>query len=94
MNGRPRAIRSIKFLEPLSFLWILDFRGKRGKGVPVERLRAVLAKLGEAGISENDIPGRVDAVVDEVIELRAQLARLRNERAEARRHPRAGPGAD
>jgi tetratricopeptide (TPR) repeat protein len=52
----------------------------RNKGVPAAPLREVLSKLGEAGIPDGEIPARLNAAADEVIELRAQLTRLRNER--------------
>ena len=52
----------------------------RDKGIPAAPLRAILSKLGEAGIPDYEIPARLNAAADEVIELRAQLARLRSER--------------
>jgi hypothetical protein len=54
----------------------------REKGVEIPPLRAILAKLGEAGISDDQIPARLEAAADELITLRGQLARLTNDRAE------------
>ena len=54
----------------------------REKGVPVAPLQAVLAKLGEVGVPDQEIPARLEAAADQLIELRAQLARLNNERPE------------
>jgi hypothetical protein len=54
----------------------------RDKGVPAAPLHAVLAKLGEASVPDYEIPARLDVAADELIELRAQLARLRNDRPE------------
>ena len=54
----------------------------RDKGILAAPLHAVLAKLGDATIPEHEIPARLDAAADELIELRAQLARLRNDRPE------------
>ena len=48
------------------------------KGVPLAPLQAVLAKLGEAGIPDHEILARLDVAADELIDLRAQLARLMN----------------
>jgi tetratricopeptide (TPR) repeat protein len=50
------------------------------KNVPAAPLREVLAKLGEVGVANYDIHTRLDAAANELIELRAQLARLSNER--------------
>ena len=52
------------------------------KGIPVAPLRAVLAKLGEAGIPDHEIPAHLDAAANELIDLRAQLTRLTNDRPE------------
>ncbi|MGH6829782.1 MAG: tetratricopeptide repeat protein, partial [Methylocella sp.] len=49
----------------------------REKGVEVASLRAVLVKLGEAGIPEEDIPKRLDAKADELLALRAEIKVLR-----------------
>jgi len=54
----------------------------RDKGVEAAPLRAVLEKLGEVGVPDAEIPARLAKAADEVIELRAQLARLRNDRPE------------
>src|SRR6266851_4669966 len=48
----------------------------RDKGVPVSPLRAVLVKLGEANVPDYEIPARLDAAADELVDLRAQLRRL------------------
>ena len=48
----------------------------REKGVEVAPLRAILVKLGEAGVPDHEIPARLDAAADQLIELRTQLARL------------------
>jgi tetratricopeptide (TPR) repeat protein len=52
------------------------------KGISPAPLQAVLAKLGEAGVPDHDIVARLDAAADQLIELRAQLARLSNDRPE------------
>ena len=54
----------------------------RDKGVPAAPLRAILEKLGEAGVPDAEIPARLAAKADELLELNAQLARLRNDRPE------------
>jgi hypothetical protein len=54
----------------------------RSKGVEIAPLRAILAKLGEAGVPDYEIPARLDAAADELIKLRTQLARLTNDRPE------------
>jgi tetratricopeptide (TPR) repeat protein len=54
----------------------------REKGVEVAPLRAILVKLGEAGIPDHEIPSRLDAAADQLIELRPQLARLTHDRPE------------
>jgi tetratricopeptide (TPR) repeat protein len=46
------------------------------KGIPAAPLRAILAKLGEAGVLDCDIPAKLDAAADELIALRIQLGRL------------------
>lgn len=48
----------------------------QSRGIPAAPLRAILAKLGEAGVLDCDIPTRLDAAADELIALRTQLARL------------------
>ena len=52
------------------------------KGVPEASLRAVLDKLGETGVPLEEIPARLTAAADELIRLRADLARLRDDRPE------------
>jgi tetratricopeptide (TPR) repeat protein len=52
------------------------------KGVPVAPLRAVLEKLGAAEIANEDIPKRLAAAADELLVLRQELQRLRNDRPE------------
>ncbi len=49
----------------------------RDKGVEVAPLRAVLVKLGEKGVPEEDIPKRLDSTADELIKLRAENDQLR-----------------
>lgn len=48
------------------------------KGAEVVPLRAVLVKLGEAGVPDEDIPKRLDAAADELIKLRAEVEQLRH----------------
>ena len=52
------------------------------KGVPIAPLRAVLEKLGAAEIANEDIPKRLAAAADELLVLRQELQRLRNDRPE------------
>ena len=52
------------------------------KGISPAPLHAVLLKLGEARVPAHEIPARLDAAADELLDLRAQLARLRNDRPE------------
>jgi hypothetical protein len=47
------------------------------KGVEIAPLRAVLIKLGERGVPEEDIPKRLDSAADELIKLRAENEQLR-----------------
>ena len=54
----------------------------REKGVEEAPLRAVLAKLGQIGAPLAEIPGRLNEAADELLRLRADLARLRNDRPE------------
>ncbi|MGC2224530.1 MAG: tetratricopeptide repeat protein [Methylocella sp.] len=49
----------------------------REKGVEVTPLLAVLVKLGENGVPEEDIPKRLDAAADELIKLRVENEQLR-----------------
>ena len=44
----------------------------REKGVEVAPLRAVLAKLGEKGIADEDIPKKLNEAADELVKLRAE----------------------
>jgi tetratricopeptide (TPR) repeat protein len=48
----------------------------REKGVEPAPLRSVLAKLGQAGVKDEDIPKRLDAAADELIKLRAEVERF------------------
>src|SRR5208283_2463779 len=52
------------------------------KGVEEAPLREVLKKLGEADTPFADIPARLNRAAEELIQLRADLARLRNDRPE------------
>jgi hypothetical protein len=54
----------------------------RDKGVEAAPLRAVLEKLGQAGVPDAEIPARLNRAADQLLELQAQLARLRNDRPE------------
>ncbi len=49
----------------------------RDKDVEVAPLRAVLVKLGEAGVKDEDIPKRLDEKADELIKLRTENDELR-----------------
>ena len=55
----------------------LAARTAREKGVEIAPLRATLVKLGEAGVSDEDIPKRLDGKADELIKLREEIAQLR-----------------
>jgi tetratricopeptide (TPR) repeat protein len=50
--------------------------------VPEAPLRAVLERLGETGVPASEIPARLATKVDELLRLRADLARLRHDRPE------------
>lgn len=52
------------------------------KGVPEAPLREVLKRLGETEVAEAEIPDRLAKAADELISLRADLAKLNNERPE------------
>jgi tetratricopeptide (TPR) repeat protein len=52
------------------------------KGVAEAPLREVLKRLGETEVAEAEIPGRLAKAADELLRLRADLARLRNDRPE------------
>jgi hypothetical protein len=49
----------------------------REKGVEIAPLRAILLKLGEAGVRDDDIAKRLDEKADELIKLREETAKLR-----------------
>jgi hypothetical protein len=52
------------------------------KGVPEAPLREVLKRLGETEVAEAEIPDRLAKTADELLRLRADLARLSNDRPE------------
>ena len=52
------------------------------KGVAEAPLREVLKRLGETEVAEGEIPDRLAKAADELIRLRADLARLSNDRPE------------
>jgi hypothetical protein len=54
----------------------------RDKGVEVAPLRAILLKLGEAGVGDADVAKRLDEKADELINLREEIAKLRQGPAE------------
>jgi phosphoglycolate phosphatase-like HAD superfamily hydrolase len=54
----------------------------REKGVPVAPLRTILAKLGEIGVPDHEILGRLDFAADRFIAIRAMFARLNVDRPE------------
>ena len=54
----------------------------RQKGVEVAPLRVILAKLGEAGVGDDDIARRLGEKADELVRLRDEVARLRQGPAE------------
>jgi tetratricopeptide (TPR) repeat protein len=54
----------------------------RDKGVEVAPLRAILVKMGEVGVRDEDIPKRLSEKADELIKLREEIARLRRGPAE------------
>ena len=51
-------------------------------GVEVAPLRAVLSRVREAGVPEAEISNRLSSAADELIELRARLSWLGNQRRE------------
>src|SRR5271155_163257 len=61
---------------------LIVFETSRAKGVPEAPLREVLKKLGEAEVAEAEIPERIAKAADELLQLRADLTRLRNDRPE------------
>jgi hypothetical protein len=54
----------------------------RDKGVEVAPLRAILVKMGEVGVRDEDIPKRLSEKADELIKLREESALLRRGPAE------------
>ena len=52
------------------------------KGVAEAPLREVLKRLGETEVAEAEIPDRLAKAADELLQLRADLTRLRNDRPE------------
>jgi tetratricopeptide (TPR) repeat protein len=66
----------------LEHLSILTAQIAREKGIEVAPLRAVLEKIGEAGIADEHIPARLARAADELVALRRDLERLRNDRPE------------
>ena len=54
----------------------------RDKGVEIAPLRAILLKIGEAGVRDEDIAKRLDEKADELVKLREEVARLRRGPAE------------
>jgi tetratricopeptide (TPR) repeat protein len=62
--------------------FLLVIETSRAKGVPGAPLREVLKRLGETEVAEAEIPDRLAKAADELIRLRADLAKLTNERPE------------
>ncbi len=54
----------------------------QARGVPEPPLRRALEKLGASDTPTEEIPSRFDSALDELIRLRAELARMRNDRPE------------
>jgi hypothetical protein len=54
----------------------------RDKGVEIAPLRAILMKMGEAGVRDEDIAKRLDDKADELVKLREETALLRQGPAE------------
>jgi tetratricopeptide (TPR) repeat protein len=54
----------------------------REKGIPAAALRSILAKLGQSEVAEHEIVSRLNAAADQLIELRANVARLSGDRPE------------
>jgi tetratricopeptide (TPR) repeat protein len=50
----------------------------RDKGVEIAPLLAVLVKLGEKGVKDEDIPKRLDTAADELIKLRAEVEQFQH----------------
>lgn len=57
-----------------SQLAVLADQIAREKGIPARALQAILTKLGEANIKDEEIPNRLEFAADELIELRKRLA--------------------
>src|SRR5919201_4868862 len=55
----------------------------REKGVEVAPLRAILVKLGEAGVADQDVAKRLDEKANELIKLREEIAELRGSGTQA-----------
>ena len=53
------------------------------KGVAEAPLREVLKRLGETEVAETEIPDRLAKAADELLRLRADLERLRNDRPDS-----------
>jgi hypothetical protein len=69
--------------QPLSEqLAALTAQIAREKGVEIAPLQAILVTLGEARVPDYEIPARLSAAADELIDLRTQLTRLTNARPE------------
>jgi tetratricopeptide (TPR) repeat protein len=54
----------------------------REKGIPLPPLRAALEKLGESNIPEHEILNRINFAADQLLELRARVARAGSDRPE------------
>ena len=62
--------------------FLLVIETSRAKGVAEAPLREVLKRLGETEVAEAEIPERLARAADELLRLRADLDRLRNDRPE------------
>ena len=62
--------------------FLLVVETSRAKGVAEEPLREVLKRLGETEVVEAEIPDRLARAAGELLRLRADLDRLRNDRPE------------
>jgi hypothetical protein len=71
-SDRASARRQVELLQAIG----------RQRGVEAATLRAILTKLGEAGISDDQIPFRLNAAANELVMLRTHLARPTNDRPE------------
>jgi hypothetical protein len=54
----------------------------RDKGVEITSLRAILVRLGENGVRDEDVPTRLNEKATELLTLREEIARLQQGRAE------------